>query len=95
VEGCYATDRTNDGFNLRPETGPIRHSSLPEALLVQIRLIHAGLLDAKPMDLDEMITNFQRDVDPASEASVWEHIACAYLIAALPSPSATVWRALR
>ncbi len=61
--------------------GPIQHTTLPTSLLVRIRLVHAVLSEAVPMNLAEMITNFQRDVHPKSEVAVWEHIACAYLIA--------------
>ncbi len=65
--------------DLKPS--PIRHSSLPTSLLVRIRLVHAVLSEAVPMNLAEMITNFQRDAHPSSEVAAWEHIACAYLIA--------------
>ncbi|WP_374325412.1 toll/interleukin-1 receptor domain-containing protein [Azonexus sp.] len=65
--------------DLKPS--PIRHETLPISLLVRIRLVHAVLSDAVPMNLTEMITNFQRDANPTSEVAAWEHIACAYLIA--------------
>lgn len=65
--------------DIRPS--PIRHKTLPAQLLTRIRLVHGVLNDAVPMNLAEMITNFQRDTDPSSEITAWEHIACAYSIA--------------
>lgn len=60
---------------------PIRHKALSPHLLTRIQLVHGVLNDAVPMSLAEMITNFQRDTNPASEIAAWERIACAYSIA--------------
>ena len=59
--------------------GPIRHETLPKALLLRIRLIHGVLGGAFSLSLDEMIDGFKRDAHPEDEIRVWETICVAFL----------------
>ena len=66
-----------DPASLRPSQ--VRHATLPNALLLRIRIVHGVLSDILGMSLEEMIVNFRRDLQPAREVEHWERIAAAYL----------------
>jgi TIR domain len=57
---------------------PIRHRTLPNSLIVRIRLVYEALEDAGFSSLEAMIANFRRDFDPAREVEIWAHIAASY-----------------
>ena len=59
--------------------GPIRHKTLPESILVRIKIIHLILSDLMPVSLTTTINNFRRDANPLSEVSIWEKIIASYL----------------
>lgn len=61
--------------------GPIRHASLPASQEEQLHQIfdtfsELGTLFA--VSFEEVLLNFRRDVNPASEIAVWQQIADAY-----------------
>ena len=55
-----------------------RHETLPNELLVRVRLIHQILGDVLEQTFDEMMDLFSRDLHPQQEIEVWERIAVAY-----------------
>jgi hypothetical protein len=58
--------------------GPIRHETLPDSLLVRIKLIQSALHDVFTMSLDDSIDDFRRDSHPEREIEVWEKIISAF-----------------
>jgi hypothetical protein len=58
---------------------PIRHSTLPDSLLIRIKIIDKILEEVDDRPLSESIQSFQRDSHPREEVQVWERIAAAYL----------------
>jgi hypothetical protein len=65
--------------DLKP--GPIRHATLPPALVRRIRLIHAVFSDVLRSSVDRTIENFRRDIQPELEVEAWEELSAAYLLA--------------
>ncbi|WP_051462688.1 toll/interleukin-1 receptor domain-containing protein [Bradyrhizobium sp. URHA0013] len=61
------------------KTAPIRHESLPPALVGRVRLIRASLLDVYPHSMDFWLDGFRRDSHPSDEIAHWEHVAAVYL----------------
>ena len=59
--------------------GLIRHKTLPENVLVRIKIIKRSLSDVLPVSLERTINNFRRDAHPIDEITYWERIAAAYL----------------
>lgn len=59
--------------------GPIRHKTLPENLLVRLKIINHVLSDVFPTSLEHRINLFRRDVNPIDEITQWEKISAAYL----------------
>ncbi len=59
--------------------GPILHATLPTSLLIRIRLVHEVLQEVYGSSLENMITNFRRDVQPSRDVEIWERIAASYL----------------
>jgi hypothetical protein len=63
------------------KVGPIRHHDLPPSLLVRIQNIHFIFGKLMKTSLEEMIENFQRDLQPEQEIEVWEYIVTALHLA--------------
>lgn len=61
------------------EPGPIRHETLPQELLDEIRAIHDVLGDYLCMTLEEFQTGFQRDESPAAEVGLWLGITAVWI----------------
>jgi hypothetical protein len=59
--------------------GPIRHKTLPEGVLIRIKLIHFTLSTVLSVSLESTINNFRRDANPMGEIAIWERITAAYL----------------
>jgi hypothetical protein len=59
--------------------GPIRHPSLPDEILIRVKIVHKILEDVIGLPLPRLIQSFQRDLHPQDEVRVWERIAAAYL----------------
>lgn len=55
-----------------------RHGTLPDGLVVRVRLVHQILGGIMGKNLDEMIDLFRRDLRPQREVEIWERIAAAY-----------------
>ncbi|MEG3435553.1 toll/interleukin-1 receptor domain-containing protein [Pannus brasiliensis CCIBt3594] len=58
---------------------PIRHSSLPEDLLIRAKIVYQALEKVMHSSLELFIENFQREFYPYNELKVWEKIAATYL----------------
>lgn len=59
--------------------GPIRHETLPETLLIRIKIFQTILRDVFPVTLDEIIDKFRRETNPLNEVLIWERITATYL----------------
>jgi hypothetical protein len=66
-----------DPKQLRP--GPIRHESLPPALLDQIRTVFEVIGAYLGMNLEQFEIGFMRDRHPESEVAQWINITKAWL----------------
>ena len=66
-----------DLSQLRP--GPIRHASLPPALLEPIRAVFDVIGPYIGMTLEQFETGFMRDMHPESEVALWCRITKAWL----------------
>jgi len=66
-----------DPRKLRP--GPIRHGSLPQELLDQIRAVFEVIDLHIGMTLEEFEIGFMRDMHPQREVALWFRIAKAWL----------------
>ncbi len=66
-----------DPRKLRP--GPIRHGSLPQDLLDQIRAVFEVIGPYIGMSLEQFEIGFMRDKHPESEIALWFRIAKAWL----------------
>ena len=66
-----------DLSQLRP--GPIRHESLPPALLEQIQAVFDVIGPYTGMTLEQFETGFMRDMHPESEVALWCRITKAWL----------------
>ena len=60
-----------------------RHKSLPDSLLIRIRLIRAALITCYPHTYDFWVDGFKCDLHPEREIEYWEAIASCYLEAIL------------
>lgn len=58
---------------------PIRHETLPEELLEEIRAIHDVLGDYLCMTLDEFQAGFQKDESPGTEIGLWLGITAVWI----------------
>ena len=61
--------------------GPIRHHDLPDSLLIRIQNIWFATRSIFSTSLEKIIENFQRDLRPELEVTVWERIISATQIA--------------
>ena len=59
--------------------GPIRHTTLPPALLTRIHIINQVFAEVFQPSLEKTVNNFRRDLFPEKEVEVWERMAAAYL----------------
>ena len=66
-----------DLSKVRP--GPIRHETLPQELLDQIRIVHELIGPYFGMTLESFEIGFMRDANPESEVEIWCGIAGAWL----------------
>ena len=66
-----------DLSQLRP--GPIRHESLPPALLEQIQAVYDVIGPYSGMTLEQFEIEFMRDMHPEREVALWCGIAKAWL----------------
>src|SRR5262249_25418081 len=61
------------------EPGPIRHETLPQELLEEIRAVHDVLGDYLNMTLEEFTQGFQRDESPETEIGLWLGITAVWI----------------
>ena len=69
-------------FSSDPKTvkpSPIRHSTLPSALIGRIRLIRSALLEVYPRSMEFWLDGFMRDAHPSKEIGLWERLSAVYL----------------
>jgi hypothetical protein len=66
-----------DPSQLRP--GPIRHRTLPDKLLEQIKAVHDLIGQYLGMTLEQFEIGFMRDMHPDSEVALWCSITAAWL----------------
>ena len=65
--------------NVRDLTrGPIRHLALSQEQLERIASVHAVFAEVDHRPLEEMVDNFQREINPDSEIALWEAMARVY-----------------
>ena len=62
------------------EAGPIRHQTLPPALIDRIREIAGAVEEVFPQTEEEWLDGFRRDSDPEAEVRFWERIAGKYRV---------------
>ena len=67
------------------EKGPIRHDSLPDALVERIESIADIFDDVLPGTTGEWVDDFRRDEHPETELLVWERLAERFLRAVEPT----------
>ena len=60
------------------QSGPIRHSELPPALIERIHRLEEIFAEVYPLTHEEWLDGFKRDRDPENEITIWENIASAY-----------------
>ena len=58
--------------------GPIRHDSLPDALVERVRRLEPVFWEVYPRSHEEWRDGFKRDADPETEIVMWEQMAAAY-----------------
>jgi hypothetical protein len=58
--------------------GPIRHETLPDYLLIRLKLIHELTKEVNETAFDDFSDGFRRDMHPEIEVLNWEKIALAY-----------------
>jgi hypothetical protein len=61
------------------KNGPIRHETLPDELLDQIRTIHQVTGKYFGQTLEQAEIDFMRDAHPEREIAIWMHIVRAFL----------------
>ena len=54
--------------------GEIKHKILPKDLMLRITNLNFSLFNILEFDLEKMIENFKRDLNPYDEVRVWEFI---------------------
>jgi hypothetical protein len=59
--------------------GEPRHETLPDTLLVRIRISHKIFADVLDISLEDTIYNFRCDTTPEEEIEIWERMGAAYL----------------
>ena len=62
------------------EKGPIRHPTLPLALISRIENIADMLAEVNSQPAVEWVEDFQRDQNPEKEIVIWETMAAAYSV---------------
>jgi hypothetical protein len=62
-------------FRSRRRASSIRHKTLPESLLVRIKIIYRIFQDVLDDSLEQTIDGFRRDSSPENEVQVWEKAA--------------------
>lgn len=62
------------------KSGPIRQTVLPKDFIVRVQKIKEVLKEVETSSLEEIISNFQRDLHPEKELLIWEAIANSYKI---------------
>ena len=62
------------------EKGPIRHPTLPLALISRIENIAGMLAEVNSQPVGEWVEDFRRDQNPEKEVVVWEAMAAAYSV---------------
>lgn len=75
VEGVVYVDQSV----VQLEKGPVRHDSLPSAVVERIESIADIFDDVLPGSPGEWVDDFRRDEHPETELLVWERIAERYL----------------
>jgi hypothetical protein len=60
--------------------GPIRHQTLPPAVVVRVNLIHAALREVRDIELARSLDLFKREIQPHRDLEFWERLAAAYLV---------------
>lgn len=60
------------------EVGPIRHVTLPKALVERIEAVAAVFAEVEPKPVEEWVQDFQRDRNPEKEVALWEIMAGTY-----------------
>jgi hypothetical protein len=60
--------------------GPLRHTTLPDALVLRLRVAHEILKGHVGKNIGDWIEGFQHDVHPEREVAIWEGIAGAYKV---------------
>jgi len=60
------------------QPGPIRHETLPDALVERIRRLEAIFVEVYPRTHAEWLDGFQRDTVPEREVALWEAMGAAY-----------------
>ena len=58
--------------------GPLRHTTLPDSLVLRIRVAYEILKEHTKEGIGKWIEDFQHDLHPEREVMVWEGIAGAY-----------------
>lgn len=58
---------------------PIRHETLPKSQILRLKLVFEIFKDVLNISYSQFFSNFQRDLHPENEITVWERIAVAYL----------------
>lgn len=70
--------------------GPIKHEKLPDGFIVRVQKYKERLREVEITSLEETISNFQRDLHPENELSIWEAVADRYEIEEKNNPKWTV-----
>lgn len=60
------------------EGGPIRHATLPKALIERVEGIAAVFAEVDGRPTSEWVEDFKRDLHPEKEIALWEVMAGAY-----------------
>jgi len=68
-----------------PFPGPIRHDSLPPALLQRVKKVVAVISEVVPQRLDGWLDDFGREKHPELELRAWEKVAGKFLLLTDPS----------
>ena len=60
------------------QMSPIRHEKLPDGFIERVQKYKEVLQEIETSSLEESISNFQRDLYPNTELTIWEKIASNY-----------------
>lgn len=61
------------------KSAPIRYETLPMNLRLRLKLLYENLKEVLDIPFSQFEQNFQRDMHPQDELTIWERIAVAYL----------------